>query len=197
MTSHACLPNVVNAIAEQPRCYEQYSSIDTLPSKSAEVEWILDGAASNHYTGNIELLHNIQTLPYTQTVSTGNSTSNYNKIGDALLNIDDKTVILKNVRYVPDFKVNLISVTKLTEKGCVVTYNEDEAVVVNKNNQQQVLTARLKHGIYVVTEQQQSKGYAYPTIDTFKITNTHYKYIRNITQYTKRRKDKERTTIIA
>ncbi len=96
--------------------------------------WILDSGATTHHTGDRSLLHNIRKLDKKQTTKTANGVSVYDEIGDARVNVGDRTVLLKDVVYVPDFSANLISVAKITEKGNLVSYANDKAVVMNKNN---------------------------------------------------------------
>ena len=106
---------------------EGYSTIERVEKRKKS--WILDGGASSHHTGDRELLYNIKKLTHTQNTNTGNGVSTYDEMGDAKVKIGNKTITLNNVLYVPGFKVNLISVSKLTDKGCIISYSEHNAVV--------------------------------------------------------------------
>ena len=127
-------------------------------------QWILDSAATSHHTGNRSLLHNMRKLTNTHTTITGNGISAYNETGDAHVWFNDQRITLSNVIYIPKFKVNLISVGKLTDHGCNVTYGATTANVYQHGKL--ILAASKQQGLYVVNAQ-----HAYLTRETAP-TNT-------------------------
>lgn len=75
--------------------------------------WILNSGASHHICHDIYLFHNICTV-HRYTVTLPNKIKLHVKlIGDVRL---DPILILKNVLYVPEFDMNLISISALTRR---------------------------------------------------------------------------------
>jgi hypothetical protein len=69
---------------------DDVSSFSVVTSKSRVVidtggrDWIVDGGATAHHTGNRSLLTNIRRLDTPRYSKTGNKRSSYNEIGDAV-----------------------------------------------------------------------------------------------------------------
>ena len=92
--------------------------------------WILDGAATEHFTGNKGLLTNITLLPEARTVRSANKVSVCHYTGTAHIYTNtNKRIALHNVLYVEGFSVNLISVAKITDIGDTVTFERGGAIV--------------------------------------------------------------------
>ena len=65
-------------------------------------DWVLDSGASNHITGNRDLLTNIRETEHNISVTFANGTVSEAKyMGDALLDTDTATILLRDVLYVP------------------------------------------------------------------------------------------------
>ncbi|XP_074301595.1 uncharacterized protein LOC141632995 [Silene latifolia] len=76
-------------------------------------DWIIDTGASDHMTFNIRLLHNVRILAKSLPIGLPDgSIKHVSKVGDVRLN--DK-ILLQNVLLIPDFKQNLLSVSKLID----------------------------------------------------------------------------------
>ncbi len=93
--------------------------------------WILDSGATSHHTGNRKLLTNVRKLQSPRKTMTGDGESEYDEVGEAWLDTEDVVFRLDNVIYVPGFKVNLISVSRLTDMGYKVECNADRAHIVH------------------------------------------------------------------
>jgi transposase InsO family protein len=76
---------------------------------------LLDSGATNHFFGSRIYFTNIE--DYDGEVNTANGKISIVGIGDIRLQTTHRTVIIKNVFYSPDLKVNLLSMVKLEEKG--------------------------------------------------------------------------------
>ena len=82
-----------------------------------EHDWVLDSGASNHITGNSDLLTNIRETDHNISVTFANGTVSEAKyMGDALLDTDTATILLRDVLYVPAAAANLFSVTTATRR---------------------------------------------------------------------------------
>ena len=110
--------------------------------------WILDSGATSHHTGNRQLLTNIRKLEEKYKTMTGDGGAVYDQVGESIVYANEDEFKLVDVIYVPTFKVNLISVSKLTEKGCKVSYDSEEAVVMR--NGQVIFTAVKENNLYIV-----------------------------------------------
>jgi hypothetical protein len=110
--------------------------------------WILDSGATSHHTGNKELLTNISKLDRTYKTVTGDGSSTYDQVGVAIVSSGDDVFKLSQVLYVPTFKVNLISVSRLTDRGCKVVYDSEEAVVMRDGRV--IFTAVKENNLYIV-----------------------------------------------
>ena len=83
-----------------------------------DLDWVLDSGASNHITGNKNLLSNIRAADHHTAVCFANGTIGETQaIGDALLETDRATIVLKDVLYIPTAAANLFSITTATGRG--------------------------------------------------------------------------------
>ena len=80
-------------------------------------DWVLDSGASNHITGNCDLLTNIRETDHNISVTFANGTVSEAKyMGDALLDTDTAIILLRDVLYIPAAAANLFSVTTATRR---------------------------------------------------------------------------------
>ncbi|XP_074299714.1 uncharacterized protein LOC141630869 [Silene latifolia] len=78
-----------------------------------QLSWIVDTGASDHMTSRIDLLHNVRFLVRPVMVGLPDGTIKLvHKVGDIILT---SAIQLKDVLVVPDFKRNLLSVSKLIQ----------------------------------------------------------------------------------
>ena len=62
------------------------------------------------------------------------------------------SIMLKDVLYVPDFKVNLLSISKLTQAlDCVATFYPDYCVVQDLTTRKTIGSGRQSNGLYYLT----------------------------------------------
>lgn len=75
--------------------------------------WLIDSGASDHFTGNKEIMSNVRTLRKEIRVGLPDgSVKTVNEVGNVKIS---PNVTLTGVLYVNDFKHNLLSVSKLLE----------------------------------------------------------------------------------
>ncbi|XP_074276895.1 uncharacterized protein LOC141600551 [Silene latifolia] len=78
-------------------------------------DWIIDTGASDHMTFNFFLMHNVRILPKPLSIGLPDGTVKYvTKIGDVSLT---DNIVLLSVLFLPDFRQNLLSVTKLIDNN--------------------------------------------------------------------------------
>ena len=124
-------------------------------TSSNDNEWVLDGGSTRHYTGSKGLLTGIRKLQQTRTTITGNGTSPYNLVGDAVVEVSGKTIQLKDVAYIPGFNANLISVSKMVDGGAIVTYGKEKAIVTHNNTVS--FTIPRIDDLYVITDKKKKE----------------------------------------
>ena len=100
--------------------------------KLLKVEWIIDSAASDHYCNSRELFANFQSIPARNIKLGDNRVIHAVGTGDILVNVLDANsgndggvlVKFKEVLYVPDMGVNLLSVSRMVRNGHTVSLLE-------------------------------------------------------------------------
>jgi hypothetical protein len=132
------------------KIHESFLVIDKAFAASTigENEWVLDGGTTKHFTGSKELLYDVRKQQQPSIIVTANGYSEYDLVGNALMNVNGKNIQLKDVAYVPGFNANLISVAKIVDTGATVTYNRNNAIIT-QNGQVKVVIPR-RQDLYVL-----------------------------------------------
>jgi len=110
-------------------------------------DWIIDTGASQHMSGN---LHHFDKTPignyeHYVTIPSG-EICKVNSIGDITLS---QNIVLKNVFYIPEFKVNLISVNKLTsDSNLNVIFDQNECHFQEKISGRVIGQGKSQRGLY-------------------------------------------------
>jgi len=94
----------------------------TATNNSQFEDWFIDSGATNHMCSKKELLKDLHTSEeFTVTVADDRKVSAQGK-GDVVISTKYGVKTINDVMYVPDLKTNLLSVSKITEKGRVVLF---------------------------------------------------------------------------
>jgi hypothetical protein len=111
-------------------------------------EYMLDSGASSHYVNNINALSDIINLPVPKYVTVANGQREAISIMGTLRLVGDSgnIIVLKEVKYVPSFNTNLISISKLTNNGASVEFSKNDAKLVRGG--QVLLTAKRNGDLY-------------------------------------------------
>jgi len=120
--------------------------------KLGEDSWLLDSGATNHVCNKRELFCKfVSTSP--ESISTANSWVKATGVGDVYfdmyLNGKTKRVKFMDVLFVPEIKRNLLSVSKITDKGKTVILHDSEATIRTINNEI-IARAFKENGLYVI-----------------------------------------------
>jgi len=99
-----------------------------------EEEWVIDSGATRHMTCNKSKLQDLQLFDQPAPVTVGdNHVINALGIGNASFYVNGGNRVaqlqVKNVLYVPDLALNLISVRKMTEHGAVVHFSKERCTI--------------------------------------------------------------------
>ncbi|MFS7950553.1 putative RNA-directed DNA polymerase [Helianthus anomalus] len=125
-----------------------FISCSAVSSLCCSYNWIVDSGATQHMIKTDKDLFNcIDMSEFDLKVCHPNGTSvKVVKIGDLkLLN----NVVIKDVFYVPDYNVNLLSVHRLgKDNGITVLFNEENCVLQDSKLRKILVTGRQEHGLY-------------------------------------------------
>jgi hypothetical protein len=132
---------------------DQWQTLQTLlnnqavaPSEKMTGEWIIDTGASNHMTGDLNVMcdvHNIESCPVglpngQHTLST--------KEGSVVL---DGNLRITNVLYVPRLNCSLISVSQLSDElNCTVQFTNKLCVMQDRTSRMLIGAGKRKDGLY-------------------------------------------------
>ena len=93
--------------------------------------WIVDSGATNHVCCSLQLLDSWRDLTegsFTMRVGTGDAVS-AKAVGVSNLNFNKSYLCLNDVLYIPGFRRNLISVSKLMECVFSVSFNNKSVII--------------------------------------------------------------------
>ncbi|KAE8670892.1 APO protein 3 [Hibiscus syriacus] len=127
-----------------------YTTTDGNNPYASSVQWIIDSGASDHMTGNIDLLeeYSESSLSASIKIEDGSLTT-VKGSGSVTLN---KNLLLQNVLYVPRLACNLLSVNKLIKDfGCNVVFGTGGCIFQAHDSKRVIGSARLGKGIVHLT----------------------------------------------
>ena len=121
-----------------------------IPSHSTS--WLVDSACTAHMTFNRSLFSNYKPMQSASVEMGTKAKKNVARYGDVVLTLvingERKPCKLKSVLHVPDFGYSLLSVSKMTQNGLKVLFEDDKSEV--KQNSKTVATANLVEKLYVL-----------------------------------------------
>ncbi|KAF7843815.1 Retrovirus-related Pol polyprotein from transposon RE1 [Senna tora] len=120
-------------------------------SNSANVRWIIDSGASSHVTSSLELLTEISRPMGENTVQLPNGLiKKVEFVGKAILNT---AITLENVLFVPEFKYNLVAVSKLaTGLNLDVVFHDTGCVMQDRLTKKQLAKGKMIKNLYVLVD---------------------------------------------
>ncbi|KAF7834783.1 Cysteine-rich RLK (receptor-like protein kinase) 8 [Senna tora] len=121
-----------------------------------KVRWIIDSGAFSHVTGNLNFLVDAKKPRGKNTVQLPDEV---NKIVELVGKVHiTEGLFLENVLYVPDFKYNLISESKLTlQSGVQVLFNQGGCVMQDQLTKRQLANGRMVKNLYVLDFEEKNK----------------------------------------
>nr|GMC49091.1 Retrovirus-related Pol polyprotein from transposon TNT 1-94 [Ipomoea batatas] len=108
--------------------------------------WIIDTRASNHMTGNVNILHNVSNMTgCPMGLPDGRNTVATKK---GLVNLDER-LKMHNVLYVPELNCNLISVSQLIDDcNCIAQFTKDLCVIQDHTSRMLIGAGERRNGLY-------------------------------------------------
>ena len=100
-------------------------------STSNKFDWFIDSGASSHMTSNSDLLRNFIKKQTGEIVTANGVSVAVEGVGEVCLKIGGREINVKNVLYVPKINVNLLSVSKMVEKGNVIKFDKNNCIIKN------------------------------------------------------------------
>lgn len=102
--------------------------------------WMSDSGANSHITPYLYLLTNYKEFRQPRKLKTGGGYVEILGLGDFVFKgADGSACRLQNVRYVPRFPKNTISCARMTKNGFKVVMDEENVMVLNKNNNDEII----------------------------------------------------------
>ena len=112
-------------------------------------DWVLDTGATRHFTCDRRSLFDVRKLSTPCVAVTNNAESSFNMVGKMKVKIGDGMITLNDVAYLPDFKTNLISISRMADKGFEVICGKECAIVRHKGKV--IFTVPRRGNLYVHT----------------------------------------------
>lgn len=111
-----------------------YSALVT--NSQIEDEWYVDSGATKHMTHMNVNMENIRDPIVREVKVANNDRLKINHVGDIKCKSDDHSNILtlKDVQFIPDICVNLLSVSQMVKNGCSVLFDINGCKIFEKNN---------------------------------------------------------------
>lgn len=134
--------------------------------------WILDSGATSHMVGSLKKFTNISETNQRLNLAS-KSTAEIKGIGTAKLTINNNgrshRITLNDALYVPDLRVNLLSVSKICDRGNQVVFEKNAAYLVEKSGRS-ITLAKREENLYYIEEIMES---AATTAPKSKISDWH------------------------
>ncbi|KAK8525313.1 hypothetical protein V6N12_014008 [Hibiscus sabdariffa] len=108
--------------------HQDEASIDAYAFINYDEEWIVDSGCSHHATGNDTLLSDVRPHHMKKVIVTAdNSLHPVTKEGD----LNDRSILLKDVYHVPGLKKNLASASQITDSGRYVLFGPNDVQILS------------------------------------------------------------------
>lgn len=129
--------------------------------------WCLDSGATSHFSKDIQNFSTIINSNKSRLNLANNSTTEIVATGTVSLSVDifgeKKELPVNDVMYVPDLRTNLLSVGKITDKGCEVIFNKNNAFIVDSEGEIKLAAERIGD-LYYVRERNRNKNFVHMSV---------------------------------
>lgn len=140
-----------NQCQEKKSNQNSFSAVFSAYSNVDKDEWYIDSGATMHMTRRSDWMYDMQASPIHQ-IKVANddvvSVQNMGKVNIKTIFCKDECPIqVRNVLYIPELSVNLLSVSQLTKNGCKVEFTDTGCNIFNANKIL-IANARLLNNMY-------------------------------------------------
>lgn len=129
-----------------------FSIMNALQAKySPSDEWYLDSGASCHMSSNKNLFNGklcSVTSSGPNIMAADGKGMKVEAVGNVELTVGDSVITVGDVKFVPDLRVNLLSISEIVKKGHVVSFDQDGCVI--KKGDATLVKCAEERGIYKI-----------------------------------------------
>jgi len=133
--------------------------------------WYIDSGTTSHFTNNKNWLSIIDDIPNAMCTVADKQLS-IKSIGNVQIGINqngkEDTVLVTNVLHVPDLTTNLLSVSKITQRGLTVVFEKEKCTIYDEDKNI-VATATEDHGMYKLNKSKNHVNIANTTASNYEI----------------------------
>ena len=108
--------------------------------------WFVDSGASNHMTPNGAMIEKKRECDITHIVAANNEKIPVDSVGTTKISAETD-IMIEKVLHVPGLAANLLSVSKIVEKGNSVLFNRDGCKIMNQQNEV-IAKCKPSNGVY-------------------------------------------------
>lgn len=118
--------------------------------------WFIDSGASNHMTPHSNILSNMRRSDVGNIIAADKTNMQCHEKGDTTLNINDLSIVVKNVLHVPELGFNLLSIYKMVQSGNVITFDRNGCEIRNQENDM-IAFIKPENGVYKLCDENSRK----------------------------------------
>ncbi|CAN1776000.1 Retrovirus-related Pol polyprotein from transposon TNT 1-94 [Linum perenne] len=147
--------------------------LNTARSFNTNHVWVVDSGASDHVVSSVSFLFQYKSV-HGLTVALPNGTKiPVSHIGSARLS---KLLVIHDVLVIPSFSFNLLSISKLTaQAACKAMFSSTSCVVQTLHSSQTIGIARLRNGLYLLDQNDDSCAFMVGDTKTVFFDLWHYR----------------------
>lgn len=120
--------------------------------KNNSNEWYVDSGASSHMTPFGNVLNSMKATEVMNITSANNAKLQTKGMGKAKLTVNSNEIDINEVLHVPDLVANLLSVSKIVDKGNTVIFDRNGCTIKNDRNEA-IANCKPKNGVYKFTNE--------------------------------------------
>lgn len=134
-------------VAEETFHVNLSANADTKSTNHSEYtnRWCLDSGCTSHLCNNADSFSSLQRMQCGLKLAS-NAQAQVKAKGDVKISTTDgklnKSVKLENTLFVPDLRINLMSVAKIVDKQCKISFNAKQAIVSDLNGNVKLIADR-------------------------------------------------------
>ncbi len=123
-------------------------------STESKVGWYIDSGASSHMTPHLDLIYNHKPSHIKEIVVANNSKLSVNCSGKSTLQINQEGIEVRDVLHVPNLATNLLSISKMAEKGNKIIFDGKWCTVYD-NKGCKIAESKAQNGVYLLKSSQE------------------------------------------
>lgn len=125
--------------------------VSVMSAQCQKSQWFVDSGATAHMSPNKNLFNSLEENRSLTVTVANNEVIHSEGIGNINLKTDKGEKVVNDVVFVRDIKANILSVSKITEKGHSVVFDSNKCTVYS-DDKTVVVTASKKNDLYILDE---------------------------------------------